>query len=244
MDSKRRDFLKSSGMVIMGGAAGFFTAEQFVRGEGPFSLGSSKVGGNVGGASGEKTSPVDDAVSLAKQRPTLVTIFLRGGADSLNAFVPYGDDNYYKYRPTIAIGAKGDKGGAGVTKIKGNDYWGLNPGLAGMLPLFEQGVMVPIINVGSPHDTRSHFSAQDYMERLAESISRSVEEAVRCAASRPLGPGASAAGFARGLSRAGGRQSHGAHGTVRGPVRAAEHGKHDRPRRRGSDQRLASRRAA
>jgi uncharacterized protein (DUF1501 family) len=154
-------------MVIMGGAAGFFTAEQFVRGEGPFSLGSSKVGGNVGGASGEKTSPVDDAVSLEKQRPTLVTIFLRGGADSLNAFVPYGDDNYYKYRPTIAIGAKGDKGGAGVTKIKGNDYWGLNPGLTGMLPLFEQGVMVPIINVGSPHDTRSHFSAQDYMERGA-----------------------------------------------------------------------------
>ena len=26
---------------------------------------------------------------------------------------------------------------------------------------------VPILNVGSPHDTRSHFSAQDYMERGA-----------------------------------------------------------------------------
>jgi uncharacterized protein (DUF1501 family) len=156
-------------MVIMGGAAGFFTAEQFVRGAGPFSLGGSSKGGvdGAGGTSAPQTSPADDAVSLEKQRPTLVTIFLRGGADALNALVPYGDDNYYKYRPAIGITAKGGKGGAGVTKIKGNDYWGLNPGLSGLLPLYEQGVVVPIINVGSPHDTRSHFSAQDYMERGA-----------------------------------------------------------------------------
>ncbi len=151
----------------MGGAAGFFTAEQFVRGEGPFSLGGSSKSGGAGASSGEKGSPVDDTVSLEKQRPTLVTIFLRGGADSLNAFVPYGDANYYKYRPTIGITEQGGKGGAGVTKIKGNDYFGLNPGLSGLLPLYEQGVLVPILNVGSPHDTRSHFSAQDYMERGA-----------------------------------------------------------------------------
>jgi uncharacterized protein (DUF1501 family) len=31
----------------------------------------------------------------------------------------------------------------------------------------QEGVLVPIINAGSPHDTRSHFSAQDYMERGA-----------------------------------------------------------------------------
>jgi uncharacterized protein (DUF1501 family) len=155
-------------MVIMGGAAGFFTAEQFVRGDGPFSLGSSKTKGVDGnGGSSEQTSPVDNSVSEAKQRPTLVTIFLRGGADGLNAFVPYGDQNYYKLRPTIAIGEKGAKGAPGVTKIKGNDYWGLNPGLSGLLPLFDEGVLIPIINVGSPHDTRSHFSAQDYMERGA-----------------------------------------------------------------------------
>ena len=167
MDS-RRDFLRSSGMVIMGGAAGFFTAEQFVRGESPFSLGSSKTNIPGGGAGASaNSSPVDDAVSLEKQRPTLVTIFLRGGADSLNAFVPYGDDNYYKFRPGIAITPQASKGGAGVTKIKNNSYWGLNPGLASILPLFEEGVLVPIINVGSPHDTRSHFSAQDYMERGA-----------------------------------------------------------------------------
>jgi uncharacterized protein (DUF1501 family) len=170
VDSKRRDFLKSSGMVIMGGAAGFFTAEQFVRGASPFSLGSNKGGVGPDGApssSAAQGSPADDAVAREKQRPTLVTIFLRGGADALNALIPYGDDQYYKFRPSIGITPKGGKGGAGVVKLKGNDYWGFSPGMAGLLPLYEQGVVVPIINVGSPHDTRSHFSAQDYMERGA-----------------------------------------------------------------------------
>jgi uncharacterized protein (DUF1501 family) len=154
----------------MGGAAGFLTTEQFVHGaDSPFKLGSS--GANIptgkGGASDEKTSPVDNGVSEEKQRPTLVTIFLRGGADSLNALVPYQDAGYYKYRPTIAITEKAGKNGPGVTKVKGEDYYALGPGFAGLAPLFEEGLIVPIVNAGSPHDTRSHFSAQDYMERGA-----------------------------------------------------------------------------
>ncbi len=36
-----------------------------------------------------------------------------------------------------------------------------------LIPLLEAGTAVPIINVGSPDGTRSHFSAQDYMERGA-----------------------------------------------------------------------------
>src|SRR3954464_9642260 len=148
-------------MVIMGGAAGFLTADQFVRGADGFNLGCTK-------ATNEKTSPAgDSSVVGEKQRPTLVTIFLRGGADSLNAFVPYADAGYYKMRPTIAIGEKAGKSGPGVLKVKGQDYYGLNPGFASIAPLIDEGVLVPILNVGSPHDTRSHFSAQDYMERGA-----------------------------------------------------------------------------
>lgn len=176
MDSSRRDFLRNSGLVIMTGAA-YLTADQYVMGaDAPFSLGSSKSNVAAPGAAAganDNTSPTDTGVSEEKQRPTLVTIFLRGGADSLNAIIPYGDPNYYKYRPTIAIGEKGSKnGGPGVLKIKNDPYWGWNPGLAGLLPLFTEGVMIPIINVGSPHDTRSHFSAQDYMERGAPGNSR------------------------------------------------------------------------
>ena len=110
MDSTRRDFLRNSGLVIMGGAAGFMTAEQFVRGaDAPFTLGSSKSKmaaeeGTAGSSIPDgKSSPADQTAGLEKQRPTLVTIFLRGGADAMNTIVPYGDPSYYKLRPTIAI---------------------------------------------------------------------------------------------------------------------------------------------
>ena len=35
----------------------------------------------------------------------LVCIFLRGGADTLNIVVPYGDRDYYRNRPTLSIAA-------------------------------------------------------------------------------------------------------------------------------------------
>lgn len=168
--SSRRDFLRNSGLVIMGGAAGFMTAEQFVRGAEP----SFKLGGTGGPALGggtatgdAKSSPADAGATEEKQRPTLVTIFLRGGADAMNALVPFGDPNYYKLRPTIALTEKGKAGAPGVLNPKKDAYWGFNPGFASIMPLFEEGKVVPIVNAGSPHDTRSHFSAQDYMERGA-----------------------------------------------------------------------------
>lgn len=130
MDSTRRDFLKSSGLVIMGGAAGFLTADQFVYGQdNPFSLGKAKA--NIPQTGPEKELSPAEAKALAeKQRPTLVTIFLRGGADSLNAFVPYGDPGYYKLRPQIGLTEKGKAGAPDLVKIKNDPYWALNPGLA------------------------------------------------------------------------------------------------------------------
>ena len=34
---------------------------------------------------------------------TLICVFLRGGADTLNLWVPYADDAYYRQRPTLSI---------------------------------------------------------------------------------------------------------------------------------------------
>ncbi len=64
-----------------------------------------------------------------RTKATIVTIFLRGGADSLNAIVPYGDDLYYQYRPLIAVPlkAKGDKAVLKLDKAIGLDYWGTHP---------------------------------------------------------------------------------------------------------------------
>src|SRR3712207_6612082 len=43
------------------------------------------------------------AQSHAGARDVIVSIFLRGGADGLSLCVPFGDNNYYTSRPTIAI---------------------------------------------------------------------------------------------------------------------------------------------
>src|ERR1700694_4447108 len=47
----------------------------------------------------------NESIVPAAGERTLVCIFLRGAADTLNMVVPYGDDQYYKSRPTLAIPA-------------------------------------------------------------------------------------------------------------------------------------------
>ncbi len=92
----------------------------------------------------------------------LVLIYLRGGQDALNTVVPYGDPRYYDIRPTIAIPKKDGPDGKGVIPL--DKTFGLHPSLAVLKPLFDRKLFAPIINVGSPHPTRSHFDAQDFME--------------------------------------------------------------------------------
>lgn len=151
MSASRRDFLKNSGLVVMAGAAGFLSVDKYAQGYDFYGKGD----------------PQDKKKSDRPQAPTLVTIFLRGGADMLNTFVPYGDDMYHKFRPKISLraDAKGKNGEKGCIPILKSDYWGINSGLASLIPLIDKGNCVPIFNVGSTDGTRSHFSAQDYMER-------------------------------------------------------------------------------
>ena len=40
---------------------------------------------------------------LRSELPILVAVELSGGNDGLNTVVPYGDDEYYRQRPTIGI---------------------------------------------------------------------------------------------------------------------------------------------
>ncbi|MCA9774144.1 MAG: DUF1501 domain-containing protein [Myxococcales bacterium] len=99
--------------------------------------------------------------SLVAGAPVLVAVFLRGAADGLNLVVPHGDPTgrYYELRPTIQVppGAELDLDG----------FHGLNPALADLLPLYQSGDLAVVHAAGSPHETRSHFEAQDYMERAA-----------------------------------------------------------------------------
>jgi uncharacterized protein (DUF1501 family) len=100
----------------------------------------------------------------------LIVIFLRGAVDGLNVVVPYREAAYYESRPTIAIPEPGKAGG--VLDLDGQ--FGLHPALAPILPLWQQGKMAFVHSAGSPDATRSHFDAQDNMER--GSIGLSTEQ--------------------------------------------------------------------
>lgn len=103
-------------------------------------------------------------VSSDADAHTLVCIFLRGGADTLNFLVPYGDDHYYKRRPTLAIPppAKGRESKEAAIRL--DDFYALHPKLAPIGPIYKEGRLAWIQAVGTDNPTGSHFEAQDQME--------------------------------------------------------------------------------
>ena len=92
----------------------------------------------------------------------LVVLFQRGAADGLNIVVPFGEPNYYRMRPTIAIPQP--RSGATDAAVDLDGFFGLHPSLAPLAPLFQKNELAIVHAAGSPDPTRSHFDAQDFME--------------------------------------------------------------------------------
>jgi len=92
----------------------------------------------------------------------LVVLFQRGAADGLNIVVPFGEENYYRIRPSIAIPQPHQGGENAAVDLDG--FFGLHPSLAPLGPLFHNGQLAIVHAAGSPDTTRSHFDAQDFME--------------------------------------------------------------------------------
>src|ERR671918_679176 len=76
------------------------------------------------------TRTVEAAVA---RRKLLVAIFQRGAVDGLNMIVPFGEDEYYRARPTIAIARPGGDAGA----IDLNGFFGLHPRMAPLKSLWD-----------------------------------------------------------------------------------------------------------
>ncbi len=87
----------------------------------------------------------------------LVTVFLRGGADGLALVPPVGDDGYHRARPRLGVSS------SGALRLDGP--FGLAPELAALHPWFLSGRLAVVHAVGLGEDTRSHFVAQELMER-------------------------------------------------------------------------------
>ncbi|MGK7906740.1 MAG: DUF1501 domain-containing protein [Synechococcus sp.] len=90
----------------------------------------------------------------------LLVIFLRGGIDSLNVVVPYGDSSYYEARPSLAIAPPGQEDGV----LPLSDGFGLHPALSELMPFWENETLAFVHACGLKPNSRSHFVAQDYLE--------------------------------------------------------------------------------
>ena len=84
----------------------------------------------------------------------LVVVELSGGNDGLNTVVPYGDDAYYRARPTIGIPA------SEVIRIE--DGYGFHPSLVGFERLYKDGEMAVVHGCGYDNPSLSHFSSMGY----------------------------------------------------------------------------------
>jgi uncharacterized protein (DUF1501 family) len=88
---------------------------------------------------------------------TLIVVFLRGGMDGLSVIQPTNDSYLRQARPNLMIPA--------ATLLAGDSRFGLNPALAPLEPFWKAGTMAAVHAVASPDASRSHFQAQECLER-------------------------------------------------------------------------------
>jgi uncharacterized protein (DUF1501 family) len=99
--------------------------------------------------------------------PVFLMVFLRGGADGLQLVGPCADAQYVAARPSdVRVLDSGDKAGLSLANTLAPDIdFRLHPALSPLLPLYQSGNLAVIHAVGLTNATRSHFVAQDMMER-------------------------------------------------------------------------------
>lgn len=98
------------------------------------------------------------AQSAAQDR-ILVVVELSGGNDGLNTLVPYGDDAYYRHRPTLGIRPQ--------KLLKMDDHFGWNSGMTGFDRLYKDGKLAVMHGCGYDQPSFSHFTSMAYLHTAA-----------------------------------------------------------------------------
>ncbi len=137
-----------------------------------------------------RTAYAQDRTRRAKR---LIAIFQRGAVDGLSVVVPFGDDEYYRARPTIAV-ARPKSGEAGAIDLDG--FFGFNPRMQPLKTFWDNRALAIVHACGSPDTTRSHFDAQDYMESATPGVKSTADGWLnRYLQVRPPAPGRHAPGY-------------------------------------------------
>ena len=95
-----------------------------------------------------------------KDGTILVVLQMAGGNDGLNMIVPFADDAYHRARPRLSLPA--DQ----ILKI--DNYVGLNPKLAGLKSLYDEGHVAIVEGVGYPNPNRSHFRSTEIWQTASD----------------------------------------------------------------------------
>lgn len=90
----------------------------------------------------------------------LVFLFLRGGLDGLHALPPHADPAYHALRPRLGFGAPNSD----LTAHDLDGYFGLNPALSALLPLYHRGELLFLPAAATSYRDRSHFDGQNMLE--------------------------------------------------------------------------------
>ena len=152
---KRRDFLKL-------GASSYLLAHEAFAGMSDMAI------------SGDSGSGIKAAASVIKpnsnQASPLIVVFLRGGADALGILSPLEDPNFLAARPPD-MRFTVDKAAGSPIELNGTPlYWMANAKPFTELYADKRLVIWPA--VGLRDETRSHFEAQEIMERGVQSLDR------------------------------------------------------------------------
>jgi uncharacterized protein (DUF1501 family) len=107
------------------------------------------------------------AQERTRRAKRLIAIFQRGAVDGLSVVVPFGDDEYYRARPTIAV-PRPRSGEPGAIDLDG--FFGFNPRMQPLKAFWDNRALAIVHACGSPDATRSHFDAQDYMETATPGV--------------------------------------------------------------------------
>ena len=100
-----------------------------------------------------KTNGTNGHSNGATADPVLVVLQLSGGNDFMNTVIPYGDGQYYDYRPNTGIAE--DQ----VLDIDGS--FGFHPAMGPVKDLYDSGNVAIIQGIGYPEPDRSHFRSMD-----------------------------------------------------------------------------------
>jgi uncharacterized protein (DUF1501 family) len=99
------------------------------------------------------------AQDAASKDRILVVVELSGGNDGLNTLVPYGDDAYYRHRPTLGIRPQ--------KLLKLDDHFGWNSGMTGFDRLYKEGKLAVVHGCGYEQPSFSHFTSMAYLHTAA-----------------------------------------------------------------------------